>query len=57
MNVIVLDNIAPYLKHLPHCHVDNPDPMCYECICGLREVYHKLDTEIKHLETKIVEGT
>lgn len=56
MNAIVLDKLAPYLKHLPHCPVTSPDPMYYECICGLREAYHELDTEIKHLETKIAEG-
>jgi hypothetical protein len=44
--------LVPYLRHLDECEGDDRDPMDDRCICGLRQVYHKIDTAYIHRERK-----
>lgn len=41
----MINQLDQYLKHIGNCGASNLCPIDERCICGLRQVYHKLIVE------------
>lgn len=37
-----MDQLKPYLNHIGDCSAGD-DPLDFSCICGLRNLYHKME--------------